>query len=408
MNIVVSNSSKLDCVGFLKLDSLQKVVETRGVIDFLVYNKSGEDTEDIVIYLNEVKDRVGKIIYVCNEKDTDPVVKMLVIGMGGNYFDDEFFLEVPSELSNLVNSLEEVTEIAEMGGVSVLSDFLNRYLKNGSTSFTQRYLVSVKEAVQSLMEEYNKKNVELLEMSETATELFSNTTEVLTGMRKEYGELQKSILKLEKEIKKDSTVLQVPSNPSRSPYMLFFPQVSYMKNKKIIRVKEIGSVRYLFSFMLGFRLYLENVMNVRPKLLVIESIGDVRESHYSEWNWVTKNTAKEKRLYYDNIVFTNYPNKEVLFNMLEDDDYDTFIVLDRSFGSKNHVLNSKGSLFFAVSGNSYVSDYKLNVHNCFTSCGGVTGVLFDIPCWNDYPSEKSFRERRYMNDMGSYYSMLSN
>lgn len=404
MNVIVT-PLKTEYNGFLKLSSIKEVSLTKGSIDFLVYNKSNEDSDEIVACFKELQNRVGTIIYICDERSINLVVKMLVVGYGGHYFDDEFFLESSTELNNLVSSLDEITEIAELGGVSVLSDFLNRYLKNGSTSFSGRYLVSVKEAVQVLMEEYSEKNMELIRMSETATELFSNTSELLSGMRKEHNELKKNILKLEGEVKKNSSLMQKTQSSSALPSLLYYPQISYMKEKKIIRIKEIGNVMFLISFVLGLRIYLENIKNVRPKLIIVESIGSLNETQYKEWSWVTQSKVKDKRLYYEDVVFTNCPNKEVLCTLLDDEAYDTFIVVDR-LKSKNHVLNSRGSLFYAISGASCIKRYSLPGKNCFASVKEVKGTMFTIPVFANYPEEKSFRERMYLQDVGKLYNML--
>ena len=408
MNIVVTDL-KIDYSGFMKLSSMEMASETKGFIDFLVYHKSDEASDALVQYFSMMKDRVGKYIYIRNPKDEDPVVKMMVMGLKGHSFDDEFFMENPIELLNLINSLDQVTEIAEMGGVGVLSDFLARYLKNGSTSFTPRYLVSVKEAVQSLMEEYNQKNMELLQMSETATELFTNTSEVLASMRREHGELQKTVLKLEKEVKSGALApsMGIGRGGGISQAMLFFPQVSYMKDKRIIRIKELGNVRYLTSFMLGFRVYLETIKNVRPKLIFVEPTGDLVEKRYSEYAWVSQKSLRERKYYYQNIVFTNHPNKEILTSLLDDTDYDTFIVVDRTLSAPNHILNSRGNQYFAVEGNSVINRLSLNVRNCFTCCREIKGCLFYIPTWEDYPDEKSFRERAYLTNMSSAYALLT-
>lgn len=409
MIIVVSKNRGLEDKGFLRVDTLKDAEMVVGRIDCLVYHKSDESSEDKIMYLNRLKNRVENFIYVCNERDTDVMVKMVITGLNGKYFDDEFFIESSNELYNLVNSLDEVTEVAELGGVSVLSDFLNRYLKNGSSNFSPKYLVAVKEAVQCLMSEYNQKNLEILQMSENATELFSNTAEVLSAMKKEHGEMKKVITKLEQDVKKSSMIAPVVTQDEgkrRGPSLLFFPQVSYMKERRIIRIKEIGDFRYLTSFVLGLRIYLETIKNVRPKLIIIEPVGDMLESKYSEYSWVTQSKVKDRKYYYNSIVFTNCPNKEVLFTLLDDIDYDTFIVVDRTKSSKTHVLNSKGSLFYAVSGKSSVDRFSIPVKNCISCINEIKGSVCTVKYYPDYPAERSARERLYLSRFSKEFMML--
>ena len=409
MNIIVTKK-RIDYRGFLKLSTLKEVMDTKGTIDFLVYNKSDESSEDRVFYLNQLKDRVSRYIYICNDKDTDIVVKMVVVGLDGKYFDDEeFFLSDERELGNLSNYLDDVAELAnaEMGGVSVLQDFFKRYLNNGSTSFNSRYLNVVKESVQCLVDDYHQKSLEILRMSENATEIFSSTAEILSSMRKEHGEMQKAISKLEAEVKKGSIVnTSVLEEYRKTPSLVFFPQVSYMKEKRIIRIKELGNVKYLVSFMLGFRIYLESIRNVRPKLIIVESVGDFIETKYEEYNWITQKKIKDRKVYYNNVVFTNCPNKEVLYGLLDDTEFDTFIVVDRTKNGKAHILNSKGALYYAVSGKSSVDRYKLPIKSVFTGGFELKGSLFDLDSRGGYPIDRSARERFYLSNYTKEYSLL--
>ena len=409
MNILVADRN-LNCNGFLRLSSLQDAADTKGSIDFLVYNRSNETSENKVMYLNALHERSGTIVYICDKDHTEEVIKMLVIGYGGKYFDDEYFLS-GDELINMMRSLGEVTQLVQIGGVSVLSDFLKRYLDTGSTSFSKMYLMSVKEAVHDLVEDYNKKNLEMIRMSESATELFTSTSEVLENMRTEHDELQKLVLKMEREIKKVSVLPEVTKTstaPTRSNSIVFFPRVAYLKERNILRIKELGSTRYLTSFVLGLRNYLENIKNVRPKLIIIEPISFFYEEYYSEFNWINQNNTKNRKLFYNNVVFTNCPTKEVLTTLLDDTEYDTFIVVDRLKEEKEHILNSKGKRYYAIGSPGILEKFKIPPRDSFTSIENLEGVLFQIKSDSDYPTEKVFRERYYLNNYGYAYDLLYN
>ena len=141
MNIIITDS-KLNYNGFLKLRDLKSAVGTHGNIDFLVYYRSNESDNDKIRYLNQLKDRVGKMIYIRDRENVNMVVKIFVLGCNGKYFSDEFFLtsENENDLMSLVNNLSDITALSELGGSSVLNDFLNRYLKNGtSDAFSKSY-----------------------------------------------------------------------------------------------------------------------------------------------------------------------------------------------------------------------------------------------------------------------------
>lgn len=403
MNIVVSKN-KIDYSGsFLKVATLEEACQVRGTIDVLIYNNSNENKNDKIAYLGKLKDMAKKLIYICNDKNTDMAIKMMIIGSDGKYFDDEFFLESSYELDNLINSLDEVTALANLGGVNVLSDFFNRYLKNGSSDFNSNYLMVVKDAVNELMLEYNQKNLEIIQMSETATDIFSNTSALLSNMKKEKENMQDIVKKLSENAKESVGVSRRPTGSS----VLFYPRINYVKDKNIIRIKEIGDFRYLVSFMLGFRLYLENVKNLRPKLIIVEPVGDLIEERYSGFPWVKTSSVRSSSNYYNDVVFTNCPNKDVLNKLLDDSNYDIFIVVDRTATDKDHILNSKGSsVKYAVRGISIISKFKLPRKDCICCLSETKGTLLTVPLFPEYPIGTSVRERLYMSELSSAYEKL--
>lgn len=391
--------------GFMKVKTLKEADNTVGFIEFLVYHKSNESREEKVDYLTKLKDKVGTLIYIRGGDAVEQAVKIIVEGSGGRYFDDEFFLESSEELSSLINSLDEVTALAEMGGVNVVSDFFNRYLQNGSTGFNAGYLEIVKTAVSSMIDEYKQKDLELIQLSETATEIFSNSASILSKVESERENLQNMVKSLE-SAKQSATF---SNSGSSIPNLLFFPRVNYPKEKTIIRIKELGNCSYLTSFMLGFRLYLERIKYLKPKLIFIYPIGSMYEQWYKEYKWVTQKSYKTMAGY-NNIVFTNFPSKDVIVKLLDDTDYDTFIVVDRLKADQEHLVNSKGTVKYAISGNSVLTDVRpaIKPSSCFSSNKKVEGTLFTINYIEDYPTEVEQRERKYLQDFkGAYESLYS-
>lgn len=283
MKIVVTNNT-IEYEGFLKVRTLEEAVKTLGTIEALVYHKSNEPIEKKVEYLTQMKDRVGSFVYIRNKDSFEQAVQMIVVGSGGRYFDDEFFLESGAELNNLVSNLSEVTQLAELGGVGVMSDFFNKYLTSGSSGFNKAYLQVVKNAVSGMLTEYKQKDAELLQMSETATELFSNSMQLLSGVEEEKVKLQEAVKTLEEA--RDKGLLMSSAPVASSVY--FFPRVPYLKERSIIRIKEIGTVPYLTSFVLGFRLYLERLKFQRPKLVCIYPVSDQFEQQFKNYVWITQ------------------------------------------------------------------------------------------------------------------------
>lgn len=401
MNIVVT-TLKQDYPGFIKLKTLKEAKAVVGTIDFLVYHKSNETKDEIVDLLTKLKDIAKTLIYIRDRSHVDQAVQIIVTGSGGRYFDDEFFMDSSEELNNLIKNFSTVTDIVELGGVNVLTDFFSRYLNSGSAAFNKSYLAVVKEAVKGMIADYKEKDLQLLQLSETATEIFAHSSEIISGIEGEREKLQGMLqqVQAEHQSSKATAFMGMPS-------VIFFPSVSYPKEKAIIRVKDVGGCIFLTSFMMGFRLYLERIKNVRPKLIFVESVGSQYETKYKEYNWVTQKTAKSMGNYYNSVIFTNYPIKDVLNRLLDDTDYDTFIIVDKLRNSKDHILNSRGpAVKYAISGSSIIDKFKLKKSNCFTTIHSVPGTMFTLPVYTEYPSDSAQRERMYLRSCTQYYDTL--
>lgn len=402
MNVVVSNNA-IDYIGFIKVSKLEDVLSLTGDIDCLVLHKSNESDEVKIKCLSILKDQVNTMIYIRERESVETAIQMIVVGSGGKYFDDEFFLESSSELKNLIENLGSVTAIVELGGVNTVGEFFNRYLRDGSSSFNKEYLLAVKSAVAGMIAEYKQKDLELLQLSETATEIFANSANLISKVEEERQNLEEAIAKLKEA--KDS--IPVKTNIATSQSILFFPIVSYMKESNIIRVKEIGMFPHLVPFMLGLRLYLNSIKLVRTKLIVVCPVGEQYEEMYEMFEWVTQSSANTMKGYYSDIVFTNFPSKDVMYRLLDDADYDTFIVLDKLKASNKHILNCKGnSVKYALASESYSDRFKLKPMYCMFP-KEVKGSMFSIKHINDYPSEVEQRERLYLRDYKSAYESLS-
>lgn len=407
MNVLVSDVSNT-YKDWVVVRSLKDVLSIVGNIDNLVYHKSKESSEDKIRYLNEIYRLKTncKITYLCNKDSIDNAVKMLVTGgLSGKYVDDEFFLESELELNTLVSDLTIISSKNELSSVSVLKDFFNRYMSDNKSGISKGYLRIVKTAVTDLVDDYKSKNLEILKMSESAAEIFSNSVDLVSQLKEQQINLENSLSELRAKEKEVQSM--IPSKSVGSSIM-FFPRVNYLKNKVFIKIKDIGRCPYLISFLFGFREYLEKIKNVRPKLIVVDDIGKLNQELYKDYKWVTSENKNDSRNYYDNIVFTNFPTVIILSKLLDDNDYDTFIVLDRSNNYKEHILNSKGKEFYALSRKSLISLLKLPADRCIITVDKPGNCLLAIPFFEDYPDRDDQRINRYLKDCSDMYNLLYN
>lgn len=404
MKIVVTNNAIEYSDGFMKLGTLKDVAETIGSIKVLVYHKSNEKQEDKVEYITKLKSRVKTLIYIRDKSACEQAIQIVVVGLGGKYIDDEFFLESGEELSSLVSNLSEITALVEMGGVNVVNDFFIRYLNDGKSDLNKAYLTLVKDAVTDMVTEYNNKQLEIIKMSETATDLFSNTLGVLSGVEEEREKLKTAVETLEKAKNDGSLFSNAGSSSSSSIY--FYPRVNYLKERKILRIKEVGNFPFLTSFMMGYHFFLTKMKFVKAKLIFILPVGDAYTVQYKEQSWITQESCRSINPYHKDIVFTNMPSRDVLTKLLDDSGFDYFVVVDRTKQVVNaHLLNSKGPFRFAVSGKGALNAANIKPTTCFAG-RDIPGILFSVKYIQDYPDSVSQRERRYLAEHQGSYNIL--
>lgn len=403
MNVIVTDSS-IEYTDFLKVGMLKDAESIVGTIDFFVYHKSSEDVQERLKYLSKIHEKAKNMIYIRKEEYVEKDVQIMITGYGGKYFDDEFFLESKDELIRLVSSLDDVTALVELGGVDVLTDFFDRYLNGSSSGFNKNYLSVVKEAVNTLLNDYNQKNMDIIELSETATEIFTSSANIVSKVEEEQTKLKSLVDKLQSS--KESLTAMDKSIP-KVPSVIFFPRIQYLKERSILRIKDIGWCPYLVSFTLGLSGYLEKIKNLSPKLVVILPVGSVYETRYKDFTWITSSNSNVMSSYSAGIVFTNNPTRDIVFRLLDDSKYNVFIILDMLKISKEHILNCKGSsVKYAVTGNGMLSKYSISAVNSFSSIISVKGSMFTIPFFIEYPDEPEQRERMYLRNCTQHYETL--
>jgi hypothetical protein len=399
MNLIVSDNN-VYYSGWTKISRLADLLHLVGEVDYLVFHKSTESEEDSVRMLSEFIRLHPEcvILYVRNKSDILQAVRILIEGSKGKYIDDEFFLEDVTQLSLLLEEWQNIAALSEISSSSVLEDFLSRYSKGETLS--KGYLTVVNNAVSAMKSDYVGMSLELLNICESAAELFKSSSGLITNIQEEYEKLEGIVEELKCKLR------DVSFTPV-APQVGYFPRVSYMKSRvSIIRIKDLGRSSYLTSFIFGLRNYLQYIKRLRARLIVIEPLGEIAPRKYKNYSWVTNATKSDPNSYEGDVVFINYPLKDSMERLLSNPNYDIVIVLDRLMVSHLHLLNCAGSeVVYCVSGESYITEFKLNLKKCF-SVVDIPGSLFKIPVFSDYPKVPDMRERKYLSECGVYYDML--
>ena len=116
--IVIVSSKDLGLVedyDILVVGSLLEATKVVGTISDLIYYESNEDTNEFAANLSVLKGKgVGSLWYVHEESTKDDLVEMAIIGSGGTYISDEFFLEDVDLVKSLVSSKDGNGELVAL------------------------------------------------------------------------------------------------------------------------------------------------------------------------------------------------------------------------------------------------------------------------------------------------------
>jgi hypothetical protein len=408
VNIVVSKN-KLDFQNYRYFKTLKDVVSSTNNIDVLVLFYTAEDERDILSHLSSIRDNVNKVVYICNKDLSSYIVRVMVNGMGGVYCeDDDIYSNSEDDLNSLVEDCKNSTMLVSTNpkGSDLITGFVDSCINDlhsgVPTFYTKKYLEVVKSACDFLITEYKSKDIENTNLSRAAYSVLSWAYDVMGEMEQELGVAKESFNKIQESLE----VRQQSVNNSGLPVFMY-PQFIYRGYSKVLRIKELGSVNYLTSFILGFRSYLINVIHLRPKLIFIYPVGIIQKDLYN-YSWVSTEDSINKGIG-DSIIFTNTPTSELITNLLNDSYFDTFIVVDRTTMAHNHIVK-KGidKTIYAVSGETPVNVYKLNKSDCILSNKEVSEYLCGITRIEDYPKEENRRVGLYTKKFDSQYKRLAN
>lgn len=406
MNILVGAKGRYS--GWVVLNTMKDALAVVGDVRYLVFHKSSESTYEFSARTTEFakKHPECKIIYLANKGEVDSTIKVLINGLGGQTVDEaKFYLESTSQLKNLTEGITDIVALKDLSGIDVLRDFFERYSKTNGNGITKAYLQVVKNAVSGLSAAYNDKNKELLAMSESATDLFQQSLNLVVEMQQEQTKLAGIISDLKTRI---MTPAEPESSIPTSFQMNTFPVITYGKSKEIVRVKDIGRCPFLTSFMLGYHIYLRNSKSVRSRIIFVEPIGSLYVAKYSKYDWITQSSKNSMSAYQQDVIFTNCPTKDVMTKLIDDPKFDIVVIVDRLVSSAGHVINCKGKVIYAVNGRTALELKGVDRTNFFSVILEQKNAMFTVPMFTQYPTTASpeLRARKYLSECSEMYAML--
>lgn len=399
VNVLVTSDS-VDFADFKVVNTITGISRVSN-IDTIVLGKTIDSVSTIITYLEEAE--FNKLIYVVDEGVAEDAIEVIVFGMGGRVVKDPFYLETNESLLSLINNVESTSAVELAANMRVLEEFTKR-INSGEVEFNQRYLGVVAGASQKTM-------VQNKELDRVIRRTAATSVGELSKMGSQIQKSNKAIRETESILEEIRANQLERPKPVQSSGVSHYPVLRYGKTKKGVVVKEIGSVPFLHSFMLGLLGYLKTVRGFKPRMIVVLPPGDLYEEMYNfpsdqknslghSWTFINPGNSSRLSHYNAEVVYINHPTHTVMDKLFETEKFDSFLILDMTKGSSEPIVQNKhGSVhlsnFYAIQGLRLAKKFdNVNIKTSFTSQIEVEGAMFSIPFIKEIETTSSKARRR--------------
>jgi len=406
MKVIVDTTgmAKADFPSFVITDTIKSVVDMVGV-DTLIIHTTNEDDTDVSMAMLTLPPTIDRLYYVINPANVRESIKVSTIGKGGKYIDDDFYLSSEADLhAMLMMGKDLVLQQQGLTSVDILTEFKNDRI--AKLNIPTGYKRTLEGATNDIIEAFVEKEKSIQRLSEASVKTMVALKDKIRLSAQLNETARKELEEYQKEVEKKLLAVSETPRGSRGS-ALFFPQVTYRKTKPIIRVKEIGTVSYLTSYMLGLFEYASTAKKLTPKIVFLVPPGTQIENLYKEYTFITSANDRNGFLLSESIIFTNYPTSRVITQILEDNTKNAYIIVDRLKNSDKHILELRdGFVFTATNKQSVVDSNKVPKKRLITGNLAIQGALAVFKSNHRYPSRKADRERYYLSEYKEGYEEI--
>lgn len=402
MKVIVSTEVEDIFNNFVVVDSFKKVRELQGVTTLIIHKYKETDFDAGVFVSSFHTSGINQFVYISDSPSS--TLLMVLKGVDGFHYSDEFYLEDEEELLSLLedigmtDSTSDITDVAAPA-VGVLCDFVSSFAKGDTRIKAPLYLEQVRSAVNELSEITHQQELQLSTMGASALEVFEKASTIIRNMDLQRKNIEKKLEELEL-----SQANAVSVKPSFGNNITFFSPYKYLGNSKILLIREHAPCRYLTSFALGYLNHLHYELNRRPKLIFVHQKGAGVALKYNAFTAITQESMMLSSLYDAEIIATNNPKKEVLKDLLSKPN-DVIIVVDRLYGSQD-IVTGRVVKINAVGSRNDIARYKVKPEETIFSITAQPKQLFTIPTIKQFPIEEDARYAVYSSALGDKYRML--
>lgn len=388
------------------LTTLGKLITDKGIIvDRLVIYKSDEQSEVSSATLTRLfSPNSVELILVEPPTTQHPALRVTVLGLGGVTYQDEYIVRDEQTLDKYLSATSSSgKELTVVSDVNVVAGFLDALEQGTPIPAPRRELV--KRSTNNLMTALEVSQREKEEQARAAVMVLANAVNSTTHME---GTIQNLRAKLDKI----ATALQTRDSASTTTSgvgvgLTYFPPVHYSGSKPIHKVKCVGSMKYLVSFMLGYYHYLLQVHNIRTRLVFVQPTGSLIQQRYASFTWVKGDTPLSDSSLHEPVLFTNQPTGKLMKNIIEDSKFNAVIVVDLTQNTPAHVVKTaQQRVVYAVEGISAANELSLPHKRCMSSVSQHDSLLLTVPTFTTYPSDKERRIVQYTSLRAQYDTLF--
>lgn len=403
MKVIVSTELDDNFTKFVVVDSFKKVKELQGVTTLIIHKYKESDFDAGVFVSQFHNNGIDQFIYISSSPSS--TLQMVLKGVNGYYYEDEFYFEDEEELSTLLEDLgmedeDENTSLAT-SALNVVNDFVSSFAKGDERIKAPLYLENVTSAVNELSLLTHQQELQLNTMGASALEVFEKASAIIRNMDAQNKNIEKKLEELENQQSNSFT-----SKPAFGNSIMFFSPYKYIGNSKILLIREYAPCRYLTSFVMGYLHHLHYVLNRRPKLIFVHQKGAGVSAKYADFTSITQESMGMSSLYDNEIIATNNPKKEVMKDLLTKQN-DVIIVVDRLYGNQD-IVSGRVTKINAVGSRSDIARYKVRPEDTIFSITRQPKELFTLPTIKNFPTEIDARYAAYTQVLGSKYEILDN
>lgn len=369
-------------------------------VEAVVIHDTEEDAPEAIAALKDPRLQDAQLVYINDEPDT--ALAMAITGLNGTIYADSYLLESPDILEGILTSGTDLMLADDVSGDKNILRAFHESVSEGK-NLPSATLKIVAKSSSNVVAAYERSEEERREQAEVSVGILSDMNNSLADL-KTYAHNSKAALAAAQ-----AQLQSAHAGGNAGLRIMNFPPVNYQGNKPIYRVKDLGHMKYLTSFMLGLRDYLQDRLNMRPRLIFIESPSEVTRTHYREFTWVDDSMSDGDPALHAPVVFTSKPTAALLLDkLIKDNRYNAVVCVDRTVHSHSHMLIGNASrTVYAANGLSSVAGYvDFPLERLITSHTRYSGTLTYVPMFTQYPDNSNRRVSAYAQLTSQYEALM--